>query len=172
MFEPIYRYVFFRTGGVEAETEDVVQETFLAALEGVGRFRGESSLFTWLCAIARNRLSKRRRQRARERIATTLEAIDPAIQGMLARLDEGALSDEALAREETEELVGATMASLPPDYQELLVDKYVHAQPVREIARRRGRTAKAVESTLSRAREAFRRTFALLRRGVEGPRHG
>ena len=35
---PIYRFVFYRLGGATADVEEVVQDTFLAALEGVHRF--------------------------------------------------------------------------------------------------------------------------------------
>ena len=42
-----------------AEAEDVVQETFLRAYHGLGNFRGESSLKTWLYAIALNRARAR-----------------------------------------------------------------------------------------------------------------
>ena len=34
--------------------EDLLSETFLQALRSVGNFRGESSVRTWLCGIARN----------------------------------------------------------------------------------------------------------------------
>lgn len=168
--EPVYRFVFYRLGGHVPDVEEVVQDTFLAALEGLHRFRGRSALYTWLCAIAKNHISRLRRHRSRERLANLLEVTDPGIQAMIARLEEGELPDSVLEREETEDLVGATLASLPLTYQHVLLDKYVDAMPVNEIARRRGSTPKAIESTLTRARTAFRHAFGLLSRGMGGGR--
>ncbi|MFQ5654870.1 MAG: RNA polymerase sigma factor [Planctomycetota bacterium] len=165
---PLYRFVFHRTGGAAAETEEIVQETFLAALQGLHRFRGRSSLFTWLCGIARHQISRGRRRRARERVARVLEESDEEIAGIVARLESEELPEKALEREETQELVGATMSSLPPFYQQILTDKYVRSLSVKEIARRSGRSAKSVESGLTRARDAFRRAFELIARRLQG----
>ena len=164
---PLYRFVYYRVGGSQSDTDEVVQETFLAALEGLHRFRGRSALFTWLCGIAKNRIARLRRSQSRERLAQVIEGADPAIESMLARLDCEELPDEVLEREETQDLVCATMASLPPGYQSVLVDKYVDSISVNEMAWRRSSTSKSVESTLTRARIAFRKAFQLLSRGLQ-----
>src|SRR4051794_10157915 len=49
----VYRFVYAMTGDHD-RTEDVVQETFVAAYRGLGTLRGEARMTTWLCAIARN----------------------------------------------------------------------------------------------------------------------
>ncbi len=171
-FDPLYRFVSGRLGGRADDCEEVVQETFLAALESLHRFRGDSSLVTWLCGIARNQISRARRRHARLALAATLERVDPEIQKILSRLDSAELPDALLEREETREIVGATMASLPPAYQSVLLDKYVRALPVAEIARLSAQTPKAIESALTRARLAFKRIFQLIARNLgEGPTH-
>jgi RNA polymerase sigma-70 factor (ECF subfamily) len=53
--DPLYQFVHYRVGGDRASAEDVVQDTFLTALEGLARFDGRSSLQTWLCGIAKNK---------------------------------------------------------------------------------------------------------------------
>jgi RNA polymerase sigma-70 factor (ECF subfamily) len=171
--ESLYRFVHYRVGGSTPEAEDVVQETFLSALEGLHRFEGRSSLQTWLEGIARHHIAKRRRKRSRERVADLLEELDPEIEALLADLSREELPDELLERAETEDLVGAAMSSLPAHYQELLREKYVDSLPVDEIARRRAASPKSVESTLGRARKAFQKTFELLAGGFrrEGWRH-
>ena len=171
--QALYRYVFYRLEGVVPDVEEVVQDTFLAALEGLHRFRGRSSLFTWLCGIAKHRIARVRRQRSRERLAAVLEDSEAEIAAIVTRLELAPLPDEILEREETQDLVGATMASLPPSYQRVLIEKYVDSLPVLEIARKQRSTPKAVESTLTRARVAFRKTFELLTRRLQGgARHG
>ena len=61
-----YQHVVFRTAlavtSNREEAEDAAQETFLRAFGHIGTFRGDSSLKTWLLAIAwREGISKRRR---------------------------------------------------------------------------------------------------------------
>jgi RNA polymerase sigma-70 factor, ECF subfamily len=53
--------------GSQSEAEDVLQETLMAALDGLEKFRGEGSLRAWLLSIARRRCAKRLETRARER---------------------------------------------------------------------------------------------------------
>jgi len=53
--------------GWEDDCDDVVQETFIAAWEQLPRFRGESTLNTWLSSIAINQCRKYRRKKGRWR---------------------------------------------------------------------------------------------------------
>ena len=58
------------------------------------------------------------------------------------------------------------MSQLPQHYREALEAKYVLRQSVREIATDRSTTEKAVESLLTRARQAFRESFLALARNL------
>ncbi len=55
----------------------------------------------------------------------------------------------------SELLVYETLARLPAHYRTVLEAKYLQGLSVREMAEAHGRTAKAIESLLSRAREKF-----------------
>ena len=62
-FDPVYRYVLSLTRD-EQEAEELTQETFFKALQAIDGYRGESSLKTWLCSIAKNCFySEKRRKR-------------------------------------------------------------------------------------------------------------
>ena len=63
-------------------------------------------------------------------------------------------------------MVNATMSQLPQHYREAVEAKYVLRRSVREIASERSTSEKAVESLLTRARQAFRETFLALARSL------
>ena len=130
-------------------------------------FDGRSTLHTWLCGIAKNKIRSERRKRRPTPLADVLDEADADIHAILAQVSEEPLPEWVLERQETADLVGATLSSLPPDYRRALVEKYVEGITVAEMARRSGKGEKAQESTLHRARLAFARVFELLskRRG-------
>lgn len=63
-YSAVYRYVLSLTHHVQ-EAEDITQEAFLRALNAKERFSGESSLYTWLCTIAKNLLMNRLKKQKR-----------------------------------------------------------------------------------------------------------
>ncbi|MDD3192379.1 MAG: RNA polymerase sigma factor [Oscillospiraceae bacterium] len=90
--EELYRYLLGLTRDPE-QAGDLLQETFLQAMLGIGRFRQESSIRTWLFAIGRNlwrkQLSKRR---------TTVEYDDLLEVYTQEALDETVANREMLVR--------------------------------------------------------------------------
>ena len=62
-FDPVYRYALALTRDVHA-AEELTQETFFKAMQGIDGFRGDCGVKTWLCGIAKNTfLSEKRRKR-------------------------------------------------------------------------------------------------------------
>lgn len=162
---PLYRFVFPRVGGRRELCEEVVQETLVRALRGLERYepgRADGDPFPWLTGLARNEC---RAVLAREK-ATPLgdvwSGIDEALRAVYARIGEAPLADELLQRAETRELVNAAMSQLPTRYREVLEAKYLLGESVRTVAERLRLSEKAIESRLTRAREAFRATFCAL----------
>src|SRR5256885_9614257 len=85
-------------GGRGADVDDLVQETFLRAFRGVGKFRGQCQFRTWLLTIGGNVLKDAGRRAGREKVVPLDEALrdrdgDPheqAVAGEAAdRLREG-----------------------------------------------------------------------------------
>lgn len=160
LFEAVYAFVFWRVGRVRQDAEDVTQETFVTALATIERFEGRSTLFTWVCGIARNLAFARMRGRHREVSGNEPAAAEiPGIDG------EGA-PDRLLERAQTVELVGRALTELPPHYQQALLEKYVQQRSFAEMAAQGGSTPKAVEGTVQRAKRALAR--ALERLGLGG----
>jgi len=167
--DPLYEFVHYRIGGNREHAQDVVQDTFVAALERMHAFDGRSSLHTWLCGIAKNKIRALHGRRRTRSLEEALENADADIDAILAEIEREPLPLAVIERRETRELVGATLSSLPLDYQRALVEKYVEGRSVGEIAERSGKGEKATESLLTRARIAFARVFELLakKRGGE-----
>ena len=84
---------------------------------------------------------------------------------ILQQVDRSPLPIEIMEKQEVRNMVGAAMASLRPAYRVVLHLKYASGLSVKEIADRIGKTPKAVESTLTRAREAFQKIFKLIVKG-------
>ena len=165
--EPLYEFCHYRLGGERSQVEDVVQDTLLTALEGLAGFDARSSLHTWLCGIAKNKIRAQRRRRRPLALEDVLAEAQGEIDAILARVESEDLPDWILEQRETRELVGATLSSLSPDYRRALTEKYVDGASVRDMALASGRSEKAMESLLNRARTAFARVFELVakRRG-------
>ena len=64
-YEAVYRYALCLCRN-EAEAQDITQDTFLRAMRTSSRFEGSSSLYTWLCSIAKNLWIDRCRKQNRE----------------------------------------------------------------------------------------------------------
>lgn len=71
-YEAIYRYVLSLCRN-DAEAQDITQDAFLKAMKSSGSFAGDSSLYTWLCAIAKNVWLDRCRKNKRETPAEMAE---------------------------------------------------------------------------------------------------
>jgi len=160
----VWRYVYWQVDGHVHTAEDIVGETFLAALDAIGGLDPEGgSVGAWLVGIARHKLGDQRRRRARE-----LGARDVLSQIEGHDVSNGAW--QALQQEETRELVVKVMHQLADEERIVLEWKYLERLAVREIAQRLGRTEKAVESLLYRARRAFRDLFGQVDDGLrQGP---
>jgi RNA polymerase sigma-70 factor (ECF subfamily) len=145
----LFAFLRHRMEGSRADVEDAWQETLAAAVRGMGTYRGESSLFTWLCSIGRRKAADAARRAGRQ----VLEA--PATPPV-PRLDAEPFEADVVEQAQTRSRVVEVLARLSADQRIVLVGRHVHRRKVPDLAREIGRSYKATESLLSRAREAFR----------------
>ncbi|MFC1727103.1 RNA polymerase sigma factor [Patescibacteria group bacterium] len=136
------------------DVEEILQETLVVASEACTRFKGRSSVFTWLCAIARHEIADHYRKK---KIKKFFFSRFPWLEELVGQ----ALGPEQiLLRQEFEGKVKWTLAELSEGYSEVLRLKYYEGLSVKEIAFRLNETTKAVESRLFRARKAFAKAFS------------
>ena len=160
----LYAFVFYRVGRDASLAEDVVQDTFLRALDHLDRYdAARGSLQAWLRSLSRNAIRDGLRAHGRgEELAMRWEQIDQTLGQLFKALDQAPLSDEVIGRTETRELVNMTIANLPDHYGAVLQHKYVDGESIEALAARLALSQAATKSLLSRAREAFRQTFSAL----------
>jgi len=169
-YPKLFRFAKRRLPGDPAAAEDVAQATLCRALESLHTFRGEAALMTWLCTLCRREMSARWREASLHAAVPLLAEDDPEVRAALESLLAAEGSDPLLlaGREQVRETICAALDYLPAPYADILEWKYVRDMSVVEIAQRLGRSPKATESLLTRAREAFRETFTLLRGDAAG----
>ncbi len=131
---------YSRTGD-RALSEDVAQDTFIAAWRQLDRLRETVKLRSWLCGIARNLARKARKRSERE----------TAFEGELVATDGNPFDSACDA--EAERVMREAMARMPETYREPLLLHYSEGLSVREIADTLELSEAAVMQRLSRGRQ-------------------
>ena len=140
---PVYRYCYARAGD-RADAEDLTAQTFLAAMEGLSRYRGQGSFAAWLFGIARRKCADHHRSR----YASPGEPLDAAV-GMP---DPFAPDPEREAdHNDVLDRIRLAWPHLSPDRREALTLRFWGGLKVREIAAVMRRSEGAVKMLLSRA---------------------
>lgn len=139
-FEAVYRFFFNKVGD---ETDDLLQQTFLACVEGRDSFQKRSSFRAYVLGIAKNKLFKFVRSKARNRID------GPPTTGAL--IERGSIAS-ALAREDEQRLLLRALRELPIDLQIALELAYWEELTDRELAAVLELPMGTVKSRLRKAR--------------------
>ena len=134
----------------EEDARDVVQEAYLRAWKGIGRFRGDAQFSTWLYRITANAsytlVQKRRRHRV-EPLELVHEPVDTRPE---AQPESAAESAEVL------EQLSDALATLPPKLRVVVVLKDVYGLSHEDIAEELGISVSAAKVRLHRGRKKLR----------------
>ena len=154
----VFRFAMTRLGGDVDAAEDAAQQTLCRAVEKLGQFRGEASLFTWLCQICRNAIADSYRAKGSPRGVVVPFDDNEEIRAALEAISGMSTHDplESACSAQLENVVRAVLDYLPRRYGDVLEWKYMQGYSVKEIAKRLSVGQKAAESVLARARAAFR----------------
>ena len=167
-FPRLYRFALTRLAGDQEATQEVVSDALSKALAGIGQWRGESALFTWLCSICRREIADwmRRNGRHLEHLVLTedLPEVRAAVESLEVQAEQGPAA--AAQRAELGRLIQVALDALPSKYGNALEWKYIEGHPVRVIAQRLGISQEAAQSLLARARRAFADAYGALSQPV------
>lgn len=135
------------------DAEEILQDIMISAIDYLPLFRGDSSLYTFLCSIAKHEIADFYRKK---KIKTFLFSHFPKLKDIVSQ----ALSPErTLEKEELKGEVIRTLRSLSEGYSRILRLKYIDGLSYGEIAKKLKKSVKAVESKLARARQAFAQVY-------------
>jgi RNA polymerase sigma-70 factor, ECF subfamily len=165
--DPLFAFICHHMSSNRQETEEIWQETWLAALHSLAGFKGESRLFSWLCGIARHKMADYFRRRNRQPILLFADVEPQALSALLAHEP---LPEEAALRKAVSIRLVEVLGELPAEYRLALTARYGDERSTGEVAEVLGKSYKATESLLSRARVAFRRLIE--QESMEGEHDG
>jgi RNA polymerase sigma-70 factor (ECF subfamily) len=145
----VYGYVYARSGGNIEVAEDVTQQSFVQAIRHWQTFDGRSDPVTWICSIARNKLTDYYREQERQR-RKQLRMVVGEISS------ESPPPDQAIGDREA---VLAALRQLPDIERTALVLRYLDDLSVRDVAKLLGRSVDATDALIRRAKERFRGVY-------------
>jgi len=147
-FPRIYAFAYGRLRN-HADTEEVVQETFMAVFRSIDAYRGQSSLLSWVYGIAKNTVNNHiRRARAHDH---RVERAESELVRSAHSLD-ACTPEEHLSLRRYQDAIQDRLANVADWHHEVFVLRHVENLPIGEIARRVSRSNDAVRSSLYRVK--------------------
>lgn len=142
-YESVYCYVLALCRS-DVDAQDITQETFLKAIKSADRFEGNSSLYTWMCAIAKNIWLNRCKKEGRE--------VSCEQPGILSATGETPL-EERIAEEDMSMRIHEVLHQLNEPYKEVFTLRVFGQLSFAQIAHLFSKTESWGRVTYHRARK-------------------
>lgn len=150
----IYNLIYQMVGNAQ-ETEELVQEVFYSAYKSLGRFKGDSSISTWLYRIAMNVATDSLRTKMRRpKVAESMDYEEREAMGGIER--KGKSVESQFIMKESLQNVKEAMMKLPIKYRAPFVLNVVEGYSHEEIAEIMGITNGMARTRLYRALKMLR----------------
>lgn len=144
-YEAVYRYVLCLCCD-DTAAKDITQETFLKAMKGADSFAGDSSLYTWLCAIAKRIWLNTVKRQSREDFSDFSEEVS----------DESKISlEEAVSEKDTAMYIHRILHQLDEPYKEVFSLRVFGELSFSEIADLFSKTDSWARVTYHRAKKTI-----------------
>ena len=161
-YRPRFYQKAFRYLGCREDAEDALQDALLCAARGIGHFRGESHLSTWLYSIVINSARSILRRQLRREIRSLDDHSDETENLTFADLlvDSAPGQEEVFASVELRETFDQFVQQLPATQGEVCKLRALRALSIQEIAENLGIPEGTVKTHLARGRAKLMRMFA------------
>ncbi len=155
----ISRYLACRLGQQAALSEDLMIQTLVEAARNIGRFdQRKASFVAWLLGIARRQVQlELRRQRRRKSVPLSAQA---SLDSIAEQSAPGDLAEATLSKIDATRQVAQLRGYLSEPEMEVLVLRCLHQLSVKDIGQVLGRSERAIDSLLHRAKRKARERLA------------
>lgn len=153
--DKIYRLALRLTGNRE-DAEDIVQETFLKAVDNIDKFRIESSFGTWLYSIALNQFRAEVASQKRMELKQVDEYLPVSHDDKLTGLFDWGDPHQKFENSQIQEIIENTLDRMDQKYSLPFILRYMEELPVKEVAAILKLSVAATKSRILRARLALR----------------
>lgn len=179
----LFRFIMSRVDQDYDLAHDLAQDTLCKAVDKLDGYRGEATLFTWMCQISRSLIHAHFVKHKRRSQVVMPLAESPEVRNVLENIamNHQAQPEQVTMNTQLKQLLEEVLDHLPNDYGNVLAWKYIDQLSVNEIASQMNTTQIAVQSVLARARKSFQHviqsmlehdTLRDLLTGQQEPTHG
>ena len=142
-FQRIYNFVYTRVRN-HADCEEIVQETFTAVYRSVEKYRGQSSLLSWVYGIAKNTVNNHlRRLKAQD---ARIERAEPELARPSSSLA-NVTPEEHLHLRRYTDMIQEQLSTVAPWQAEIFVMRHMENLSIGEISERTNRSSDAIRSS-------------------------
>lgn len=147
-FDSIYRYIYFRLKK-QGEAEDLTQEVFIKALNGIGSYKiGKTPFASWLFRIAHNQVIDYVRKTGKQQTTPLEEAYSVA----------GSEDPVTMIEQKSEiEELSVAITELTPAQQEVISLRFIAGLPIADVARILGKSEGTVKALQFNATVSLRK---------------
>jgi len=153
--DKIYRLAL-KLSGNRDDAADIMQETFLKAVDNIDKFRLESSFGTWLYSIALNTFRSRLDDNKKMPLKTIEEYLPTGHDHASSKLLDWGNPHDLYEQKQLKDIIESYLDEMPHKYSLPFILRYMEDLPVKEVASLLSLSVAAAKSRILRARLALR----------------
>ena len=139
-----------------ADTEETVQEVFIAVFNALGSYRGEAAFAAWVLGIARRTVANRFKKKRHPTVPLEIDDEPAVVDLMVPTIARGTTPlEDYEARERIARLEAAARETLSAEQRRLFELHHLEHRSISDIAQDLRKSEDAVKSNLYRARKAL-----------------
>ena len=150
-FDSIYKSVLNQVDRNQQSAQDIVQDTFIAAIEAAKNYKARSTIRTWIYSISHKKVADYYRKK-QSRANNILDNWQDSEEMLNTNCNSVALDESIVSKAYIQDILD----KMPLHYRQALLLKYIDKMSMVEISIIMKRSIKSVEGILSRARADLR----------------